>query len=110
MPRASEFRWRCLGGSEMSRREQERRGRVPLHTLRADIDFGIAEAITTYGVIGVKVWIYKGDILPERRAQAPVPQAAEKELEPVAPLSLAANGSDVQADELGSETETAEIS
>ncbi len=58
-----------LGGSEMSRREQERRGRVPLHTLRADIDFGRATAVTTYGVIGVKVWIYKGDILPERRRQ-----------------------------------------
>lgn len=56
-----------LGGSEMSRRETERRGRVPLHTLRADIDFGTAEAITTYGVIGVKVWIYKGDIIAERR-------------------------------------------
>jgi small subunit ribosomal protein S3 len=55
-----------LGGAEMSRREQERRGRVPLQTIRADIDFGQAEAITTYGVIGVKVWIYKGDILPER--------------------------------------------
>jgi small subunit ribosomal protein S3 len=56
-----------LGGSEMSRRETERRGRVPLHTLRADIDYGTAEAITTYGVIGVKVWIYKGDIIRERR-------------------------------------------
>ncbi len=68
-----------LGGSEMSRREQERRGRVPLHTLRADIDFGLAEAVTTYGVIGVKVWIYKGDILPERAAPVParaVPAAA----------------------------------
>lgn len=61
-----------LGGSEMSRREQERRGRVPLHTLRADIDFGIAEAITTYGVIGVKVWIYKGDVIPERAAPPPL--------------------------------------
>ena len=58
-----------LGGSEMSRREQERRGRVPLHTLRADIDFGTAEAITTYGVIGVKVWIYKGDIIRERKSR-----------------------------------------
>jgi small subunit ribosomal protein S3 len=56
-----------LGGSEMSRREQERRGRVPLHTLRADIDYGQAEALTTYGVIGVKVWLYKGDILPRRQ-------------------------------------------
>jgi len=53
-----------LGGSEMSRKEQYREGRVPLHTLRADIDYGFREAKTTYGRIGVKVWIYKGDILP----------------------------------------------
>jgi small subunit ribosomal protein S3 len=56
-----------LGGSEMSRREWEREGRVPLHTLRADIDFGQAEARTTYGVIGVKVWIYRGDVAPAAR-------------------------------------------
>lgn len=53
-----------LGGSEMSRRESYREGRVPLHTLRADVDYGFREAKTTYGRIGVKVWIYKGDILP----------------------------------------------
>ena len=53
-----------LGGAEMSRRESEKQGRIPLHTLRADIDFGIAEAHTTFGRIGVKVWIYKGDIMP----------------------------------------------
>ncbi len=53
-----------LGGAEMSRRESYREGRVPLHTLRADIDFGFREAHTTMGRIGVKVWIYKGDILP----------------------------------------------
>jgi small subunit ribosomal protein S3 len=53
-----------LGGAEMSRRESYREGRVPLHTLRADIDYGFREAKTTYGRIGVKVWIYKGDILP----------------------------------------------
>jgi small subunit ribosomal protein S3 len=53
-----------LGGSEMSRREFYREGRVPLHTLRADVDYGFREAKTTYGRIGVKVWIYKGDILP----------------------------------------------
>ena len=51
-----------LGGAEMSRRETEKSGRIPLHTLRADIDFGIAEAHTTFGRIGVKVWIYKGDV------------------------------------------------
>ena len=53
-----------LGGSEMSRKEPYHEGRVPLHTLRADIDYGFREARTTYGRIGVKVWIYKGDILP----------------------------------------------
>lgn len=63
-----------LGGAEMSRREREVAGKVPLHTLRADIDFGIAEALTTFGVIGVKVWIYKGEILPRAKA-APVVQA-----------------------------------
>src|SRR6201988_1164818 len=53
-----------LGGSEMSRKEFYREGRVPLHTLRADIDYGFREAKTTVGRVGVKVWIYKGDILP----------------------------------------------
>jgi small subunit ribosomal protein S3 len=50
-----------LGGAEIARTEWYREGRVPLHTLRADIDYGAAEALTTYGIIGVKVWIYKGD-------------------------------------------------
>jgi len=54
-----------LGGAEMARREWYREGRVPLHTLRADIDYAIAVARTTYGVIGVKVWIFKGEVLPE---------------------------------------------
>ena len=53
-----------LGGSEMARRESYREGRVPLHTLRADIDYGFREARTTTGRVGIKVWIYKGDILP----------------------------------------------
>ena len=52
-----------LGGAEMSRREWYREGRVPLHTLRADIDYGFAEAKTTFGIIGVKVWIFKGEVL-----------------------------------------------
>jgi small subunit ribosomal protein S3 len=51
-----------LGGAEMSRTEWYREGRVPLHTLRANIDYGVASAHTTYGVIGVKVWIYKGEV------------------------------------------------
>ena len=57
-----------LGGAEMSRKEWYREGRVPLHTLRADIDYGQAEARTTFGRIGVKVWIYKGEILPYKTA------------------------------------------
>jgi len=55
-----------LGGAEMARREWYREGRVPLHTLRADIDYGFAEAFTTYGVIGVKVILFKGEIWPNR--------------------------------------------
>lgn len=54
-----------LGGADMSRIEKYREGRVPLHTLRADIDYGTAEALTTFGLIGIKVWIYKGDILAD---------------------------------------------
>ncbi len=57
-----------LGGTEMARSEWYREGRVPLHTLRADIDYGFAEARTTYGTIGVKVWIYKGEVLPSDAA------------------------------------------
>lgn len=56
-----------LAGAEMSRSEWYREGRVPLHTLRADIDYGTAEAKTTYGIIGVKVWIFKGEVLPEEK-------------------------------------------
>ncbi len=58
-----------LGGAEMSRREWYLQGRVPLHTLRADIDYGFAEAKTTYGVIGVKTWVFKGEVLPESETE-----------------------------------------
>jgi small subunit ribosomal protein S3 len=58
-----------LGGAEMSRTEWYLEGRVPLHTLRADVDYGLAEAKTTYGVIGVKVWIFKGEIMPGEQRQ-----------------------------------------
>ena len=54
-----------LGGAEIARTEWLREGRVPLHTLRADIDYALSEAVTTYGVIGIKVWIFKGEILGE---------------------------------------------
>lgn len=59
-----------LGGAEIARSESYREGSIPLHTLRANIDYGTAEAHTTYGCIGVKVWIYKGEVLPEAK-QAP---------------------------------------
>jgi small subunit ribosomal protein S3 len=65
-----------LGGAEMSRSEFYREGRVPLHTLRADIDYGIYEARTTFGRIGVKVWIYKGDALPTRAERESAAAAA----------------------------------
>lgn len=60
-----------LGGAEMARVDTDKQGKVPLHTLRADIDYGFAEAKTTYGHIGIKVWIYKGDILPGTRRAEP---------------------------------------
>lgn len=58
-----------LGGAEISRMEWYREGRVPLHTLRADVDYGIATALTTYGIIGVKVWVFKGEILKDSEIQ-----------------------------------------
>jgi small subunit ribosomal protein S3 len=72
---AKGIRIRCAGrlaGAEIARRERTGEGTVPLHTLRADVDYGFAEAHTTYGRIGIKVWIYKGDILPQR-AKTPAP-------------------------------------
>jgi small subunit ribosomal protein S3 len=61
-----------LNGAEIARSEMYHEGRVPLHTLRADIDYGFAEALTTYGIIGVKVWIYKGEVfdLHKKREEA----------------------------------------
>jgi small subunit ribosomal protein S3 len=59
-----------LGGAEIARSEWYQEGRLPLHTLKADIDYGLGEARTTYGVIGVKVWVYKGDLLKEKSRRA----------------------------------------
>ena len=73
-PQVKGIRVQCsgrLGGAEMSRSEFYREGRVPLHTLRADIDYGLFEARTSFGRIGVKVWIYKGDVVGGRREGAP---------------------------------------
>ena len=66
-----------LGGAEMSRTVVEMDGRVPLHTLRADIDFGLVHAHTTYGRIGVKVWIYKGEVIPQKRQSPEAALAAD---------------------------------
>ncbi len=67
-----------LNGNEIARTEWYREGRVPLHTLRADIDYGFSEAKTTYGIIGVKVWVYKGDYLGRNEAPAAEPRADEE--------------------------------
>ena len=56
-----------LDGAEIARCEQYHEGSIPLHTLRADIDYGFAEALTTFGIIGVKVWVYRGEVLPKRK-------------------------------------------
>jgi len=82
-----------LGGAEIARREKVMEGRVPLHTLRADIDFGIAEAHTTMGKVGVKVWLYRGDVLPQPKEEA----------EELATIEVTLQGGDT-------ETETVETS
>jgi len=60
-----------LGGAEIARSEWYREGRVPLHTFRADVDYGTAESKTTYGIIGVKVWIFKGEVIPQKNQRTP---------------------------------------
>jgi len=74
-----------LGGAEIARRETVRTGRVPLQTLRADIDYGLTEAHTTLGRIGVKVWIYKGDILQEKPEESRLEAKAEGQIAPETP-------------------------
>jgi len=67
-----------LGGHEIARSEWYREGRVPLHTLRADIDYGTAEALTTYGIIGIKVWVYKGEIFEKSGIPTGKEESGEK--------------------------------
>ncbi len=76
-----------LNGHEIARTEWYREGRVPLHTLRADIDYGMGEAKTSYGVIGIKVWVYKGEVMPKGEAQAAalLPGALPATVQPEAP-------------------------
>ena len=87
-----------LAGADIARREKAMEGRVPLHTLRADIDYAVAEAATEFGRIGVKVWIYKGDILPEVTT-------VEEEIEDMQPIEVT-----VKAEEEVTEDATAEES
>src|SRR5260221_74610 len=79
-----------LGGTEIARSEKEVEGKIPLHTLRANIDYGLTEAHTTFGVIGIKVWIYKGDILPNKRREAA--EVQQEALTPLAPRERAEGG------------------
>jgi small subunit ribosomal protein S3 len=83
-----------LNGAEIARREWYREGRVPLHTLRADIDYAISEASTTYGIIGIKVWVFKGEILNrnEQPVAAPESAADEQARKPRRPAKPAAEG------------------
>jgi len=91
-----------LGGADMSRKDQERQGRVPLHTLKADVDYGTAEAHTTLGRIGVKVWIDKGDRISEReepaRAAAAAAEAEAAEAATLASATLPPAGGEPAAD------------
>jgi small subunit ribosomal protein S3 len=94
-----------LNGSEIARTEWYREGRIPLHTFRADIDYGLSEAHTTYGVIGVKVWIFKGEVFdkselaeaaaeeaPPAAAAAPAPAGTAAVPPPAAPAPAAPPG------------------
>ena len=84
-----------LGGAEIARTEQYAEGSVPLHTLRADIDYGTAEALTTYGIIGIKVWIYKGEIMEHD------PMAQDKKLESSGQSRARSSGNQRQGQQAG---------
>jgi small subunit ribosomal protein S3 len=78
-----------LNGAEIARTEWYREGRIPLHTFRADIDYGLAEAKTTYGVIGVKCWIFKGEVFQQQEQAAPA-EGAEGQAPAAAPAEATA--------------------
>lgn len=79
-----------LNGAEIARTEWSREGRIPLHTFRADIDYGFGEARTTYGVIGVKVWIFKGEVFEKEDLSKPAPEAEAAVAEAAAPAAAPA--------------------
>jgi len=111
-----------LGGAEIARRQTMHDGRVPLHTIRADIDYGFTEARTKLGRIGVKVWIYKGDILPESEAveieempeeamveEEPLAEVEEKVEEPVAEVSEEAEAEEKAEEPVAEVSDGAEV-
>ncbi len=107
-PNVKGIRVQCsgrLGGAEMSRSEFYREGRVPLHTLRADVDYGLYEARTTFGRIGVKVWIYKGDIVGGKRevtaSAAPAGERRERRERPNRPRRSGSSGTTATSTEAG---------
>jgi len=79
-----------LNGSEIARTEWYREGRIPLHTFRADIDYGLSEARTTYGVIGVKVWIFKGEVFEKGELEKPAAEGESAQAQPAAAPAPAA--------------------
>lgn len=101
-----------LNGAEIARREWYREGRVPLHTLRADIDYATSEALTTYGIIGVKVWVFKGEVLNrnEQNAVAPEPVVDDsaRKARRAAPRSANSDGADKPKARVASATAPAE--
>jgi small subunit ribosomal protein S3 len=88
-----------LNGAEIARTEWSREGRIPLHTFRADIDYGLAEARTTYGVIGVKVWIFKGEVFDKSQTEAEAEAAAAPAAAPAVPAAAPAAPAAVPAPE-----------
>ena len=90
-----------LGGADIARKEKAMEGRVPLHTLRADIDYGLAEAATEFGRIGVKVWIYKGEVLK--------PSTTEPSIEDMAPIEVTVRA-DEETETTDAPTETGQVS
>jgi ribosomal protein S3 len=105
-----------LGGAEIARSYTDREGSIPLHTLRADVDYGMTESRTAFGNVGIKVWIYRGDILPEARQAPPTPTtetAAPQAARPGwrrAPMpSMAADEAEARAARATKDIETGEL-
>ena len=95
-----------LGGADIARTEKALDGRVPLHTLRADIDYGLAEAATDFGVIGVKAWVYRGDVVPE---EVIIP-SGEDEIDDLSPIEITVSAQESAQEEVNEDATTEESS